>query len=140
MNSLQVQHGGRVSQEAINYIIERIARIRIAFNQSMDILNQFFEIQDRDPEEHLTHIERDVVDDNDMLVHDLLQEIQRQTKYLSKNHSGFSRSQLARYVHELQERYFAIYKELWGGYKYYDDIGVEPMLRSFHQCINQHVV
>lgn len=131
--------GGRVPQERINYIVERLIRVRNSVNTIMTVMNPYFQIpfRTRDPDQHLTDQQKAVVDRHDVLIQDLMEKIERRYRELCKGSDAFKNSYLARNVHRLEKLYLEIYREQWGGYALYDEISVETKLRAFHFFINR---
>ncbi len=62
--------GGRVPQERIDYMVEKLITVRTLTNQIMSILNPFFQIpvRIRDAEQHLTSQQRGVIDRSDAII------------------------------------------------------------------------
>lgn len=127
-----------MSQDSINYILERINRVKNLTNQIMVHLDPYFQIpfRYRDYEEHLTENQMAIVDRNNRLIDNLMEKIYGKYRELCRGSSAFKQSPLGTAVNHLQKLHFKIYEELWGGYRLYDDIAVENKLRDFHQFVN----
>jgi hypothetical protein len=121
--------GGRVD---LSEITKRIVRVRVLLNQIIDTLGTH-----RDPSEDLDDGEKLLIDNNSHLIDNLMEEIAKELRRLSKNDEHFKQSRMYKSIKHCQKVYLKLYGELYGGYTYYDyDIGIEPFVRDFHRCIN----
>lgn len=131
--------GGRVPQERINYMVEKLIRVRNLTNQAMTILQPYFQIPShiRDADEHLTNQQKALIDRNDALITNLMEKVHRRYKDICKESgAGFKQSRLAHAIQRAEKLYFEIYKEQWGGYALYDEIAVEKKLTDFQAYLN----
>lgn len=135
----KTQEGGRFSQEHIDYMIHRLARVKHLFNQCMTILTPFFEMppETRNPDESLTDMERSIIQENDLIISDLMEKVHRKFRDVSRHNPAFRQSEFYKEIRNIQHLYFYIYREQWGGYQYYDDIDIEKYLIPFYHYINR---
>jgi hypothetical protein len=114
-------------------------RVRAMVNQCMDILNPFFAIpaRTRDGDRDLSDAQRATIDDNELIINDLMEKVQRKMVKNSKNNQSYRQSSFHRSMKSLQDIYLDIYREQWGGFHYYDDVEVEPHLRKFQARLNE---